>query len=494
MEYAINTRKVNRSLFAYRVVDIHNDEFGFAQDGVIYTYATDVKAKTKGVTWLRMQKTGETGPDRRKYFLFFADETEASAYVDKHNDIYDMDGNYVASLVRSKFIIFLVLFVAAVIFFTGLAVYLGGSMIMDTTSPFSEDKTIHISDQNDKGDKGSEETDINIFQEDPDTPTPVKPVAPSPMNDAKQDKEPLPDNSLYEAKRAAVDELKRAAELAKKAIDESDVLAPDQKKALKSEIDKELKDALDEVNKAETIKQVEKARDDGIDEFNDTLDKAIAWEFINKYCSDDPGDPYDKSKDPVTRKNASKVAGGENAYNALTDEQREWVNKIILTPTDDEKDYDKGEDTYRNYPEMLADAKKELEKKPSGKFTHEDKGNRIIWPGYNDEFVFYVQNDGEVALNYQISFVEENAKSIPLRFKLKIDDEYALGSATEWVDSATYSGANTLILPGDTVKYTIVWEWQYETSDEGNKYDTKLGVEGLAEYIVHSTVYFEEVI
>ena len=494
MENAIDTRKVNRSLFAYRVVDVHNDEFGFAQDGVIYTYAVDSDSKTKGVTWLRMQKTGETGPDRRKYFLFFGDETEYSAIVDKHNDIYDLEGNYVASLIRSRFILFLFLFIGIMILLTGLAVYLGGSMIMDTTSPFSEDKTIHISDQDDKGGKGSQETDMNIFQEDPEAPTPVQPVTPSPMNDAKQDKEPLPDNSLYEAKKAAIDELKNAAEIAKKAIDDSDILTPDQKKELKAEIDKELKDALDDVNKADTIKQVEKARDDGIDEFNDTLDEAIAWEFINKYCSDTPGDPYDKYKDPVTRKNASKVAGGEDAYNALTDEQREWVNKIILTPIDDEKNYDKGEDTYRNYPEMLADAKKELEKKPSGKFTHEDKGNRIIWPGYNDEFVFYVQNDGEVPLNYQISFVEENAKSIPLRFKLKIDDEYALGSATEWVDSATYSGANTLILPGDTVKYTIVWEWQYETSDEGNKYDTNLGIEGLAEYIVHSTVYFEEVI
>ena len=135
MEYAIDTRKVNRSLFAYRVVDVHNDEFGFAQDGVIYTYAVDSDSKTKGVTWLRMQKTGEKGPDRRKYFLFFGDETEYSAIVDKHNDIYDLEGNYIASLIRSRFILFLFLFIGIIIFLTGLAVYLGGSMIMDTTSP-----------------------------------------------------------------------------------------------------------------------------------------------------------------------------------------------------------------------------------------------------------------------------------------------------------------------------------------------------------------------
>ena len=93
MENAVDTRKVNRSLFAWRVVDVHNDEFGFAQNDVIYTYVTDSTTKAKGTAWLRMQKTGEKGPDRRKYFLFFADETESCAYVDKHNDVYDYEHN-----------------------------------------------------------------------------------------------------------------------------------------------------------------------------------------------------------------------------------------------------------------------------------------------------------------------------------------------------------------------------------------------------------------
>lgn len=494
MEYAIDTRKVNRSLFAYRVVDVHNDEFGFAQDGVIYTYAVDSDSKTKGVTWLRMQKTGEKGPDRRKYFLFFGDETEYSAIVDKHNDIYDLEGNYIASLIRSRFILFLFLFIGIIIFLTGLAVYLGGSMIMDTTSPFSEDKTIHIQGSDSTDGKGSKETDMNIFQEDPEKPEPTKPVKPSPINDAKQDKKPLPDNSLYEAKKAAIDELKNAAELAKKAIDDSDDLTPDQKAKLKAEVDREYLDALDEVNDADSVKEVEKARDKGIDDINDVLDEAIAWEFVNQYCSDTPGDPYDKSKDPVNRKNAQQIIDGKRPYDALTDKQREHVNEIIITPTSDEKNYDKGEETYRNYPEMLEQAEKEKAKTPSGKLDVDGKGNRIIWPGYKDEFVFYVQNDGEVGLNYQISFAEDNKDKIPLRFKLLADNQYLLGSESEWVDSANYAGSNILIMPGETVEYKIVWEWPYEVDSESDKYDTKLGAEGLAEYIVHSTVYFEEVI
>ena len=139
-------------------------------------------------------------------------------------------------------------------------------------------------------------------------------------------------------------------------------------------------------------------------------------------------------------------------------------------------------------------AEKEKAKTPSGRLDKDDKGNRIIWPGYKDEFVFYVQNDGEVGLNYQISFAEDNKDKIPLRFKLLADDQYLLGSESEWVDSANYAGPNILIMPGETVEYKIVWEWEDKNTEESNKYDTQLGVEGLAEYIVHSTVYFEEVL
>ncbi len=159
MENTIDTRKVNRELFAYRVVDVHDDEFGFAQEDMIYTYLPD--SNTKGTAWLRMQRTGETGSDRRKYFLYFADETEYSAYVDKHNDIYDLEGNYIASLIRSKFILFIILFIGAMILLTGIAVYLGGSSIMNTTSPFSENNSIHIEDNT----GGETKKDIDILDD-----------------------------------------------------------------------------------------------------------------------------------------------------------------------------------------------------------------------------------------------------------------------------------------------------------------------------------------
>lgn len=156
------TRKVNRSIFAYRVVDVNNDTFGFAQDGVIYTYSGD--SRTKGEAWLRMQKTGEHGKDRRKYFLYFGDETEYSAVVDKNMNVFDTEGHYIASLLHGEFIAFLIFVICMIVLITGLEAYLGGGVLMNTSTPFSDDNSINleISDDDDS-DWFTTDTLLDIF-------------------------------------------------------------------------------------------------------------------------------------------------------------------------------------------------------------------------------------------------------------------------------------------------------------------------------------------
>lgn len=494
MENIINTRKVNRELFAWRVVDINNDEFGFAQNNVIYTYVTDSRTKSKGETWLRMQRTGETGKDRRKYFLFFADETEASAYVDKHNDIYDMEGNYVASLVRSRFIMFLVIFIAAVIFFTGLAIYLGGSMIMDTTSPFSEDKTIHLQGADSTDGKGSAEQEINIFDTgDKKDEKEEK----NPLKDAKEDigtgEDIVLPTELDLAKESAKDEIRKAAAKAKAAIDASPDLSQAEKEILKAAVDEDARKAIKNIDDAKDVDGVKKALEDGLLAISDDLDDAIALEFVNKYCSVEPGNPFDKEYDLITKENYKKVIDGEDAYDNLTDKQREKVNKLIITPTEEEASigYDKGEETFTGYAEMLRYAKTKLPI-AHGKMTSDDN-SRLIWPGQSDKFVFYVQNDGELPLNYQLSLSENNASNIPLRFKILMDGKYIVGSKNSWASTANFSGKNIEIDPGKTVQYKIIWEWPDENTPEANERDTKLGISS-GQYIIQATVYFKEIL
>jgi len=496
MENAIDTRKVNRSLFAYRVVDIHNDEFGFAQDNVIYTYVTDSDSKSKGTPWLRMQKTGETGKDRRKYFLFFGDETEYSAIVDKHNDIYDLEHNYVASLVRSKFIIILFLFIAGVILLTGLAMYLGGSMIMNTTSPFSEDKTIHLDDGDDRGGKGSETVDIDIFEPINEQ---VIDERKAPINDAKNDiddikNKPVDIDNLADARQAAIDAIKRAAELAKKAIDETEDLTPAQKRELKARIDDEADSAIKNIEEASTLKEINDARDKGLDEIQDVLDDAMAQAFVNRYCSGDDNDPYDRRDDRVSDDNKDQIISGESAYHDLTDKQREKVNKIIYTPTSPEnaKGYEKGEDTYRNYPAMLRDAK-------GPKFFTKNNQERLVWPGASGEFVFYVQNDTSNVFEYELQFREANPDNVPLHFKVIIVnndvDEYIVGGPGDnWADSAALRDIKRIIEPDRPIQYKIIWEWPDDGTQDAR--DTDMGISARSQtirYVLQAEVRFEDV-
>ncbi len=504
MENAIDTRKVNRSLFAYRVVDIHNDEFGFAQDNVIYTYVTDSDSKSKGTPWLRMQKTGETGKDRRKYFLFFGDETEYSAIVDKHNDIYDLEHNYVASLVRSKFIIILFLFIAGIILLTGLAMYLGGSMIMNTTSPFSEDKTIHLDDGDDRGGKGSETVDIDIFEPINEQ---VIDERKAPINDAKNDiddikNKPVDIDNLADARQAAIDAIKRAAELAKKAIDETEDLTPAQKRELKARIDDEADSAIKNIEEASTLKEINDARDKGLDEIQDVLDDGIAQAFVNRYCSGDDNDPYDKKDDKITKENANQVISGQREYDNLTNKQREKVNKIIYLPTDpeDKNGYDRGEDTYKNYPEMLRDAKEALrEPEAHGSLLPKKAQEYLVWPGAEGRFVFYVQNDGDKFLNYDLLFREANPDNVPLRFKVIVradTDEYLVGGPGDnWGDSAALNDATRVIEPGEIVQYRIEWQWPDDGTQDAR--DTEMGISARAQtiqYVLQAEVRFEEIV
>lgn len=333
MDNIIDTQKVNRSLFAYRVVDVHNDEFGFAQDGVIYTYVTENNAKTKGTAWLRMQKAGEdVGDVKKKYLLFFGDETEHTAYIDKHNDIYDLEGNYVASLVNSRFILFLFLFIGIIVLLTGLAMYLGGSVIMDTSTPFSQDQTIHIESSDSTDGSGQAEQMIDILSVDEDDETEVTTVS------------------------------------------------------------------------------------------NNDTTKA----------------PSDRDNDDVDETTTNGAKGS-------------------------------------------------VKSKTSNK-------SKVIYPGYQSEYVFYIQNDGTVPLTYQVSFSEENTYGIPMRYKLMIDDEYYAGDEDTWVDVEDFNVKRQAISSGDIVEYKIIFEWEDKDTEEANAFDTQLGIDGIAEYKIQTTVYFEDII
>lgn len=131
------------------------------------------------------------------------------------------------------------------------------------------------------------------------------------------------------------DDLKDDRESAKDKIDELENLTDEEKEKFKDEIDKA----------------------DTKDEIDDILDKAIATDFVNKYCSDDDGVFTDDEgsnalvTDPIESDNIDKVLDGETPYGELTDEQKAYVTELISDPAG----------SYTDYLTMLADAKSVLD-------------------------------------------------------------------------------------------------------------------------------------
>lgn len=139
-----NVQKIKKGRLCDKVVDAHHREIGFVKDGYIYKLLED--DKKHGEAWLRMQKTDEIGKNKRKYLLFFGDETEPCAYVDAYNDVYDITGeNYLCSIERSAFLMLLLLFVLGVFIFTSIAIFFTGDLLLQNAYWSSEIDSIDLS-------------------------------------------------------------------------------------------------------------------------------------------------------------------------------------------------------------------------------------------------------------------------------------------------------------------------------------------------------------
>lgn len=138
-----NVQKVKKGRLSDKVVDAHHREIGFVHGGYIYKLLED--DKKHGEAWLRMQKTDEIGKNKRKYLLFFGDETEPCAYVDAYNDVYDMTGeNYICSIERSSFLLLLLLFFLGIFIFTSVAIFFTGDLLLQTAYWSSEIDSISL--------------------------------------------------------------------------------------------------------------------------------------------------------------------------------------------------------------------------------------------------------------------------------------------------------------------------------------------------------------
>lgn len=172
MNEAINVQIVSKGRFADKVVDAHHREVGFVQSGYIYRFAESKEDKNKkddkkkGIAWFRMQKTDEIGKDKRKYLLFFGDETEPCAYVDTYNDVYDIaGGNYVCSIEHNTLLMLLTVFLLALILTISIAVFFTGDILLQTAYWTDDIDSVYLSitDDDQEWDGDAAVTELDIF-------------------------------------------------------------------------------------------------------------------------------------------------------------------------------------------------------------------------------------------------------------------------------------------------------------------------------------------
>ena len=284
----MSDKTVKKSVWAYTMTDAHNNAFGFSQDGYIYTYSKD--SKTNGEAWLRMQRVGKEVEKDAKFFLYFADETEPCAFIDKYNNIYDFEHHYIATLERARLIIFVAALFVLVLVSIGIAVFLTSGILMKTTAPFADENTVELSIDQDMPSNGDIRRQFDIF---------------------------------------------------------------------------------------------------GIlDDENDSL-----------------------------------------------------------------------------YAE----------------------NNRKIYPGLKGEYQFLMVNTGVLNLYYKLSFSEENAYNIPMRYRVKKGKDYIAGNETTWVDMNQMKFKPERIERGEEIVYTIEWQWL----DYDDIHDTQLGYEAIANYVFHMNLTYE---
>ncbi len=122
----------------------------------------------------------------------------------------------------------------------------------------------------------------------------------------------------------------------------------------------------------------------------------------------------------------------------------------------------------------------------SGQITVDSPyGDHLIAPGTANDYEFYIENTGDVTLNYSleaegtaIATIDGIDYEIPIqaRFYDSYDQMYLLGTETLWMDLEaldTVADSGT-IASGKVMKYVLHWQWPFE-QESGDAYDTLLG-------------------
>ena len=111
-----------------------------------------------------------------------------------------------------------------------------------------------------------------------------------------------------------------------------------------------------------------------------------------------------------------------------------------------------------------------------------------IAPGSSNTYEFIVRNLNEFKVKYTIKGIEINTKNINMKYRLRLDNTYILGSDTQWVDASSLQTAFKELDAKSKHTYFLDWKW----FDDIDLKDTTIGIDETSVYSLSLKVEAEE--
>lgn len=117
-------------------------------------------------------------------------------------------------------------------------------------------------------------------------------------------------------------------------------------------------------------------------------------------------------------------------------------------------------------------------------------GDKVVAPGTSNTYLFYLNNDGDVAIDYTMlvtATVSDNLKEYTVPVRVRLFDEtgaWLCGSADAWKNFSELNGTtkNGVLGAGSYSACFLEWEWPFESGDD--EFDTLLGDLAVEEDLV----------
>lgn len=114
------------------------------------------------------------------------------------------------------------------------------------------------------------------------------------------------------------------------------------------------------------------------------------------------------------------------------------------------------------------------------------KGKNVIAPGVSNTYDFNVHNKSDNDIKYLIKIDNISNDIVNLKYRLKRNGKYIIGSESEWVTSKELNTNYNKLKEGKTDNYSLDWKWF-----DNDELDNYVGENIVSKYILNINIYLE---